>query len=88
MSSSDLEGRDDRPQVQSLVVGAMSQRALEGADEAPQFDYHKKQEPLTAQELLSFIFHDLRVTYHIPRVAEQAYRSRHAVNTLSDSQTT
>jgi hypothetical protein len=52
------------------------------------FDYRKKLSPLSTQQLRSFVFHDLTVTHHIPRIAIQGFSSLHISERPSDPRTT
>ena len=82
---SDVEGGGD---LESMVGQDLGLGLCEVADEVPQFDYRGKLSPLSDQELISFVFHDLRVTHHIPRTAEQGFRSLHRSDAPSDYRTT
>ena len=88
VESSDVEGGDNGPRLQSTGNQDADMRPCEIADEAPQFDYRTKHSPLTIQELRSFVFHDVTVTHHIPRAAVQAFSSLHTSDRPSDYRTT
>lgn len=83
-SSSDGEGMDDGTQVQPMA----DQEVGSGTRDAGSFDYRRKLSPLSTQQLRSFVFHDLAVTHHIPRIAIQGFSSLHTSERPSDPRTT
>jgi hypothetical protein len=83
--SSDLEYRDSG----TLLQSSLADRHLgSGLSEISSFNYRRKLAPLGTQELRSFVFHDLTVTHHIPRVAVQGFSSLHISDRPSDPRTT
>lgn len=82
--SSDGEGMDDNAQIQSIADQEVDSRPCS----AGSFDYRSKLSPLSTQQLRSFVFHDLTVTHHIPRIAIQGFSSLHTSERPSDPRTT
>ena len=90
LESSDIEGEDDGRQPRSITEQEvdLELREPEVADKMPTFDYRSKVLPLTSQELRSFVFHDLTITHHVPRIAVQAFSSLYTSGGPSDPRTT
>ena len=81
---SDEEGGDDGAPVQSMA----SQNEDSGSRVVDSFDYRRKSSPLSKQEILSLVFHDIVITHHVPRLAEQAFARLHDPDRPSDPRTT
>ena len=57
-------------------------------DDSREFDYRSKLGPLSIQEIRSFVFHDITVTHHVPRIAVQQFASLHTEDAPFDARTT
>lgn len=84
---SEIEGGVDGPQL----TNQDADRRLDGScpiDEGSSFDYRSKLLPLSAQEIRSFVIHDITVTHHVPREAAQSFASLHTDDPPFDPRTT
>jgi len=78
------EGMGHGTEIQSMAGQEAHVRPLDNNS----FDYRKKLSPLSTQQLRSFVFHDLTVTHHVPRIAIQGFSSLHISERPSDPRTT
>lgn len=83
--SSEVEGGRDYVQTRAMSIQGAD---LGPHDEVGSFDYRGKLAPLGNQDLRSMVFHDVKVTHHVSRVAMKAFRSLHTEDRPSDSRTT
>ena len=87
LESSDVEGWEGGALIRNQDVSTGPQE-IESASEDGHFDYRSKLLPLSAQEIRSFVFHDIQVSHHVPREAVQMFAGLHTVNPPLDSRTT